>query len=117
MAIPCPSFRWPLELDECGPAEDPEILLTGTAYLGASPIQVVAIRIDPNSGRLPDYKASVPHDAYTDGHFDEVLEVVLDELEYVASELDDLLGEDRPSTVRLPGGVYRLCTLPASFKM
>ncbi len=116
MPIPSPNCRWPLELDERGPAEDPEILLTGTAYLGAVPVQVVAIRIDPNSGRLPDYKPGVPRGAYTDSRVDIALEVLLDGLDYISSELDDVLGEDQPSTVQLTGGVYRLCTLPASFK-
>jgi hypothetical protein len=116
MPIPCPNCRWPLELDERGPTEDPAILLTGTAYLGAIPIQVVAIRIDPSSGRLPGYKPGIPRDAYADGRFNEVLEVLLDELEYIASELDELLGQCEPSTVALPSGLYRLCALPTCFK-
>jgi hypothetical protein len=117
MAVPCPNCRWPAELDERGPAEDPAILLTGTAYIGTIPVLVLAVRIDPNTGRLPDYKPGVPRAAYAGGRFDVVLEVLMDELEYIASELDDLLGESRPSTVQLPGGLYRLCTLPASFRI
>lgn len=115
MPIPCPNCRWPLQLDERGPAEDPAILLTGTAYLDTSPIQVVAIRVGTDSARLPDYKPGVSRDAYAD-RFDEVLEVLLDELDYVTSELGDLLGADKPGTVRLTGGIYRLCILPATFK-
>jgi hypothetical protein len=116
MPILCPNCRWPAELDERGPAEDPAILLTGTAYLGSTPLQIVAIRIDPTSGRVPDYKPDVPAAAYAGSQVDVALSVLLDEFEYVVNELGDVLGEGQPSTVALPSGAYRLCALPASFK-
>lgn len=116
MPIVCPSCRWPAELDERGPTEDPAIFLTGTAYLGATPIQIVAVRIDPTSGRIPDYKPGVPAAAYAESRLDAVLEVLLDEIEYLASELDQLLGQWEPSVVELASGRYRLCALSASFR-
>ena len=115
MPVPCPNCRWPAELDERGPAEDPAILLSGTAYLGATPVQIVAIRIDPAGGRVPDYKPGHPG-AHADNAFDETLGVLLDELEYVAGELDELLGPCELGTVELASGVYRLCAIPASLK-
>lgn len=116
MSIRSPSCQWPVELDERGPAEDPSIVLTGKAYVGRTPLQVVAVRMNPASGRLPDYKPDVPAAAYADAHVDIALFSLLDELEYVANELDELLGDDQPGTVALAGGVYRFCALPAAIK-
>jgi hypothetical protein len=109
MVVACPSIEWPGALEECGPAEDPDIVLKGTARIGETPLQVVAIRVDPELRRAPDYKGDVPERAYRTA----ALETTLDELEYVTEELGGLTGAAERSLVRLPAGAYVLWVLPA----
>ena len=47
MGIRPPELRWPSELAEEGPPEDPTILLRGAAEIGAAPHRVVAVRLNP----------------------------------------------------------------------
>jgi hypothetical protein len=109
MAIPCPPLEWPSFLQECGPANDPQIVLRGDARIGDTPLQVVAIRVDPELRYAPDYRRGVPAEAYETA----ALETTLDELEYLTEELSGLTGRAQRSIVRLAGGAYVLWVLPA----
>lgn len=109
MMVACPSIEWPRFLEECGPAEDPGIVLKGRAHIGDTPLQVVAIRIAPELRRAPDYKRGVPQGAYRTA----ALETTLEELEYVTEELRSLTGAAERSLVLLPTGAYVLWLLPA----
>jgi hypothetical protein len=109
MAVQCPAIEWPNLLDVCGPEQDPDILLKGTAQIGATPLQVIAIRIDPRRRRTPDYKPDVPEAAYHTA----ALETTLDELEYVTEELAEVTGAAERSVVYLPTGSYVIWVLPA----
>jgi hypothetical protein len=109
MAVRCPAIKWPDVLEECGPEQDPEIVLKGTAHIGATQLEVVAIRIDPRFRRTPDYKPEVPEAAYDI----EALEAALDELEYVIEALGAVTGVAEQSIVNLPGGPYVIWMLPA----
>jgi hypothetical protein len=109
MAVACPPVEWPKFLEEQGPAEDPEIVLKGTARVGGAPVEIVAIRVDLERRRMPDYKSGVPRAAYDTG----ALETTLDELECIAQELSTLTGVAERSIVRFATGSYVLCVLPA----
>lgn len=109
MAVQSPSIKWPNVLEGCGPEQDPDILLKGTVEIGATPLQIVAIRIDPQRRRTPDYKPDVPEAAYHTA----ALETTLDELEYVTEELAEVTGAAERSIVYLPTGPYVICVLPA----
>jgi hypothetical protein len=109
MAIQCPPIEWPSLLDACGPDQDPEIVLKGTARIGATPLQVVAIRVDPQLRRTPDYKVGVPEAAYRTS----ALEAMLEELEYVIQELDEVTSAAERSIVYLPAGAYVIWVMPA----
>ncbi|HUN45355.1 MAG TPA: hypothetical protein VMU85_02495 [Stellaceae bacterium] len=113
MPVPCPACRWPTALEERGPAEDPSILLTGTASIGDALLQVVAIRIDPTLRWALDYKRGVAAASYKANALSATLETFLEESESIASELDELLGERRPSIVQLATGPYKVWILPA----
>lgn len=109
MAVRCPTVEWPNFLEECGPEEDPEIVLKGTAHIGTTPLEVIAIRIDPQLRRTPDYKPDVPEAAYNTA----ALEATLEELEYVTAELAAVTGAAERSIVHLPAGPYVVWMLPA----
>jgi hypothetical protein len=109
MTVACPSIEWPRFLEECGPAEDADIVLKGTAHIGATPLEVIAIRIDPRLRRAPDYRPDVPEAAYQTA----ALETTLEELEYLTEELAAVTGAAERSLVRLPAGDYVMWVLPA----
>lgn len=109
MAVQCPAIEWPNFLDACGPQQDPDIVLKGTVYIGATPLQIVAIRIDPQRRRTPDYKPDVPEAAYCTA----ALETTLDEFEYVTEQLAEMTGAAERSIVYLPTGPYVICIVPA----
>lgn len=109
MAVACPPIEWPGFLEEKGPAEDPEIVLKGTVRIGGAPLEVVAIRVDLDRRRVPDYKRGVPMAAYEAA----ALETTLEELEYVTEALGALTGAAARSVVRLATGSYVFCVLPA----
>lgn len=115
MPVECPPCQWPTALEERGPAEDPALLLTGTARIGDAEVQIVAIRVDPTLRWTPDYKREVAEDSYRANGLDAVLETTLEEFETVATALGDLLGESRSSIVDLATGPYRIWLMPASF--
>lgn len=109
MTVPCPTLEWPPFLEECGPAEDPSILLTGTARIGGTSVAVVAIRITPGRTRVPDYRRGVPTAAYETG----ALETILEELDYLAQEVGAVTASAEPGIVRLATGTYVMGVLPA----
>lgn len=109
MPVQCPSCQWPTSLAECGPAEDPSILLSGTARIAQVAVQIVAIRTSRESGRIPDYKNDVPRECY-DG-LDTVLEQVLEDFEYLATEFGDLLNEPGSEAIELSTGTYKIVAL------
>jgi hypothetical protein len=109
MAVKCPTIEWPNSLDVCGPEQDPEIVLKGIAHIGPTPLQVIAIRIDPQLRRTPDYKPDVPEAAYHTA----ALETMLEEFEYLTEELAEVTGAAERSFVHLPAGAYVIWVLPA----
>ena len=113
MPVPCPPCRWPSALKEGGPPEDPSVLLTGAASIGDTVLQIVAIRIDPTLRWALDYKRGVAAASYEMNALDRTLETFLEEAESISSELDELLGERRPSILRLATGNYKVWILPA----
>lgn len=109
MAVACPPIEWPGSLDEQGPPEDPAIVLKGTARIGGAPLKIVAIRVDLELRRMPDYKPGVPAAAYETT----ALETTLEELECVTEQLSGLTGAAERSIVRFATGPYVVCVLPA----
>jgi predicted mannosyl-3-phosphoglycerate phosphatase (HAD superfamily) len=110
MPVQCPSCQWPSSFSECGPAEDPSILLSGTARIAQGAVQILAIRTSHKSSRIPDYKSDVPRECYQE--LGMVLERVLEDLEYLASEFGDLLNDNSDSEgIELPTGTYRIVAL------
>jgi hypothetical protein len=103
MSVPCLPVQWPKTLEESGPAEDPGIVLSGTAQVGSTPFRITAIRVEPRLRFMPDYKADL-EDAVYDR---EVLETLLEELGEVADT-------DHPRTLELATGVYVMWMVPAS---
>lgn len=114
MAVRCPAWQWPEELEERGPPEDPSILLTGEARLGEVPMRVVAIRIDSTLRWSPDYRSDVAEDAYRENEFDQMLETMLEDIQSVATDLGELMGDGRLAVVELSTGPYRVWVMPNS---
>lgn len=115
MSIKCPAIEWPAALEEGGPIEDPSILLLGTAYLAGKAMQVVAARIDlPQSWAL-DYKPGAEKSAWQWDASNSLLATLLDELDDMAGDLGNLLGDDSPTIVNLADNPYMVWMLPASF--
>lgn len=114
MAISCLPCEWPAVLEERGPEEDPSILLTGKAHIGETPVQIVAIRVNPSLRWAPDYKETA-EGSYDANGLGTALETILEEFEFVASECAELLGERHPSIVELPSGPYKVWVMPAAF--
>jgi hypothetical protein len=103
MSVPCLPVQWPSTLEESGPAEDPSIVLAGTAQVGTTPFRIMAIRVEPRLKFMPDYKADLDDAVYDR----EALETVLEELGEVSNT-------DHPRTLELATGVYVMCMAPAS---
>jgi hypothetical protein len=108
MAVSCPPLEWPPFLEEGGPAEDPSIVLTGTARIGGTSVAVVAIRIAAGRTRVPDYRPDVPEAAYEAG----ALETILEELDYLAQQVGALTAPAETGIVRLATGTYVMGMLP-----
>lgn len=116
MPVECPSCQWPTAFSECGPAEDPSILLSGTARIAQAAVQIVAIRTSPDSGRLPDYRGYVPRECYQENGLGTLLEQVLEDFEYLANDFGELLGDFGSGTVELSTGTYVIAALPSHGK-
>lgn len=114
MAVRCPAWRWPEELEERGPVDDPSILLTGVARIGEVPMRIVAIRIDATLRWSPDYRSNVAKDTYRASEIDQMLETTLEDVQSVATDLGDLMGDGRLAVVELPTGPYRVWVMPGS---
>ena len=104
MPVCLPEPRWPSELLEEGPPEDPSILLGGAAEIGKAPHRVLAVRLNPNTLAV-DYRRDLEEDVYADYQ----LEGVLDELTF----LDDI---DKSVLVPIGGGHYVVWMIPFSFE-
>lgn len=102
MPIHLPEPRWPSELLEEGPPEDPAILLGGAAEIGKAPHRVMAVRLNPKTLAV-DYRADLEEDVYADYQ----LEGMLDELTF----LDDI---DKSVLVPIEGGHYVIWMMPFS---
>ena len=102
MPVRLPEPRWPAELLEEGPPEDPSILLGGAAEIGKAPHRVLAVRLNPSTLSV-DYRANLEEDIYGDYQ----LEDMLDELTF----LDDI---DKSVLVPIEGGYYVIWMMPFS---
>ena len=99
---------WPRSLEEHGPAEDPSIILRARARLGSATLEVLAIRIDPELRRTPDFRKDLPIGLY----HARAMETMLDELEYLSDALADVAESTSQSVIELETGTYLLCVLP-----
>jgi hypothetical protein len=108
-------WQWPEALVERGPAEDPSILLTGSARVGPVPVQIVALRVKPDVVGWPDYRPEVREEGYRTGGLAKLLETLADEFDFLVSELEELIGEGRASTVPLRQGSYLMLIVSAAF--
>jgi hypothetical protein len=112
MPVQCPSCQWPTSFCERGPAEDPSILLAATARFAKAAVQIVAIRTNPETGRLPDYRDDVSRKCYQENGLDAVLQQILEDFEYLASEFSELLGDFGSEATELSTGRYMIVALP-----
>jgi hypothetical protein len=101
MPVHLPEPKWPSDLLEQGPPEDPSILLSGPAEVGNAPHRVLAVRINPRTLSV-DYRNDLEEEVYADYQ----LEDMLDELTF----LDDL---DQSVLVPMAGGSYVIWMMPA----
>lgn len=101
MPVRLPEPRWPAELLEDGPDEDPSILLSRAVEIGNVLHRLLAVRVNPNHLRV-DFRPDLGKAVYADYP----LELMLDELTF----FDDI---DRSAVVRLESGSYILWMVPA----
>jgi len=94
--------------------EDPSILLTGATRVGATAAQIVAIRVNPSLGWDPDFKRDIAKDSYQANGLDVVLETSLQEIQVVASQLEELLGGSDSGVMHLATGQYKVWVMLAS---
>jgi hypothetical protein len=113
MPVQCPSCQWPADFSERGPAEDPSILLLGTARIAQASMQIVAIRISRDSARLPDYRSEVPRECYEVNGLATLLELALEDFEYLADEFVEVTGDGNSEIVELTTGTYTIFALPS----
>ena len=109
MAVQCPPIEWPTSLEECGPIEDPSILLIAGARIGDTPVTVAAIRIDRELRRAPDFKPDIAPSAYKTAAF----ETILEELECLTEELNSAKSGAQRSIIELKTGSYVMWVLSA----
>jgi hypothetical protein len=102
MPVRLPEPRWPSELLDEGPPEDPSILLGGAAEIGKAPYRVLAVRLNAHTLAV-DYRTELDEDVYADYQ----LEGMLDELTF----LDDI---DKSVLVPIEGGHYVIWMMPFS---
>jgi hypothetical protein len=101
--IHLPEPRWPSELLEQGPPEDPSILVGGAAEIGEALYRVLAVRLNPNTLSV-DYRADLNEDIYADYE----IEGMLDELTVLDGDID------KSVLVPIAGGHYVVWMLPFS---
>jgi len=101
-------------LDERGPPEDPTILLTGMTSIGGAAVQIVAIRVDPSLRWTPDYRADVDEDFYRADGLADLVEGAIEDLDSVAAEFRDALGDGGSDMVTLAGQSYRVWLVSAA---
>jgi hypothetical protein len=89
-------------------------MLTGAAQIGEAEVQIVAIRINPTLRWSPDYRRDVAEVSYQLNGLNEILETTLEELQSLASDWQDLLGDGRSGVVEFATGPYRVCVMPVS---
>lgn len=109
MPVQCPSCHWPSSFEECGPPEDRSILLSGTARIGSGAVQIFAVRTSRMSARIPDYGDDIPRERYQELGI--VLEQLLENMEYLANELQDLSNDAGSGGIDLPTGTYSIVAL------
>lgn len=102
MSTPCLPIHWPTVLEETGPVEDPTMILSATAHVGATPFRVVAIRVEPGLRFMPDYRPGVPDGVYDAEAFESLL-----------GEVGEISGTDNPHTIELATGCYVMWMAPA----
>ena len=100
MPIRFPEPRWPVELLEEGPEEDPSILLGGVAEIGNAQYRISAVRVSPRPLQV-DFRADLKKYVYADHE----LEVMLEELSFFGSI-------DRSVVVPLESGNYVIWMVP-----
>lgn len=115
MPVECPCCQWPSVLEERGPREDPSILLTGPARIGDTPVQIIAIRINPNL-RMSSDRSEILVDRSPDAELHAALDTILEEFDYLAEQLGELFGEDQFRIVELATGPYQFWVVPVSFR-
>ncbi len=101
MPIRFPEPRWPVELLEEGPEEDPSILLGGVAEIGNARHRISAVRVNLRPLRV-DFRADLKKYIYADHE----LEAMLDELNFFGSI-------DQSAVVPLENGTYVVWMMPA----
>ena len=102
MPIRFPEPRWPVELLEEGPEEDPSILLGGVAEIGNARHRILAIRVSWRPISV-DFRADLKKYIYADHD----LELMLDELKSFCSL-------DPSVSVPLESGNYIICMVPSA---
>jgi hypothetical protein len=117
MSVQFPASIWPTILDERGPPEDPTILLTGMASIGGASVQIVAIRIDPSLRWAPDYRPEVAEGRYRAEGLADLIEGAIEDLDSVAAEFRETLGESRSDIVTLAGQSYMIWLVSAASDM
>ena len=105
MPIHFPEPRWPVELLEEGPEEDPSILLGGVAEIGNARHRISAVRVSPRSLRV-DFRADLKKNVYADHE----LEVMLEELSFFVNFFDSI---DQSVIVPLESGTYVIWMVPS----
>jgi hypothetical protein len=79
------------------------------ARIAQAEVQIFAIRTSRVSDRMPDYKSDVPPECYQTLGI--VLEEVLEELDYLASEFADLSNNSGSEGIELSTGTYMIVAL------
>lgn len=115
MPVAVPGWNCPVLLGEEGPPEDPTLLLAATAHIGNAAVTIIAVRVDPGRRAAPDYRPDLPRGCYQGKGYDEILDAVLEELDYASERLGGLLGAHQPNILDLPTGPYRIWILPLTF--
>ena len=101
MAVRIPPLRWPVELTEEGPAEDPNILLGATVDIAKTRYKINAMRVDLRYWE-PDFHRNLDDHVYADYRLDAIFE-----------ELVVFNDFDRRSVVHLDEGEYIFWMVPA----